>query len=59
MSVNLYKTGGQRWIYACVNYMAVIVVWSPLESLLALENFIRAYSEAYLTSCFRAYLISG
>jgi len=41
-SVKLSKTGGQRWRYTCVNYMAVIAVWSPLESLLAFEHLIRA-----------------
>jgi hypothetical protein len=38
----LYKTGGQRWRYTGVNYMAVIAVWNPLESLLAVEQRIRA-----------------
>ena len=37
-------------MYTCVNYMAVIAVRHPLESLLALEHLIRAYSEACLIS---------
>ena len=57
MPVKLYKTGGQRWIYTCVNYVAVIAVRSPLESLLALEYLIRAYFEACLISCFRTCLM--
>jgi hypothetical protein len=47
----LYKTGGQRWIYTYMYYMAVIAVRSPLESLLALELIIRAYSKACFISC--------
>jgi hypothetical protein len=65
--VKLYKTAGQRWMYTCVNYMAVIAVWSLLESLLALEHLIRAYAEACLISrmyihftvSFRACLMSA
>jgi len=53
-----YKTGGQRWMYTCDYYMAVIAVRSPLESLLVLELLIRAYSEACLISCLEACLIS-
>jgi hypothetical protein len=41
-SGKLYITVGQKWRYTCVNYMAVIAVWSPLESLLAFEYLIRA-----------------
>jgi hypothetical protein len=41
----LYKPGGQKWMYTCDNYMAVIAVRSPLESLLALEYIFRAYSD--------------
>ena len=52
LPVKQCKTGGQRWMYTCVNYMAVIAVWSPLESRLALEHLLRAYSEACLISCF-------
>ena len=38
-------------MYICVYYMAVIALQSPLESLLALEQLNRAYSEACLISC--------
>jgi len=52
----LYKTGGQRWMNTWVCYMAVIAVRSLLESLLALECLIRAYSEvcliSFLEACF-------
>jgi len=54
-----YKTGGQRWMYTCVYYMAVIAVWSPLESLVALECLNRAYSEACLISCLEACFIAS
>jgi len=57
--LELYMTGGQRWMYTCVFYMAVTVVKSPLESLLALEHVIRAYSEACLIFCWDAYVISS
>jgi len=52
--MELYRTGGQRWMYTCVDYMAVIVVQSPLESLLALQCLIRAYSEVCFISCLEA-----
>jgi len=54
-----YRTGGQRWMYTCVYYMAVIAVRSPLESLLALERVIRAYSEACLILCLEACFIAS
>jgi hypothetical protein len=47
-------TGGQRWMYTCVFYMAVTAVKSALESLLALEPVISAYSEACLIFCLEA-----
>jgi hypothetical protein len=47
-------TGGQRWMYTGVFYMAVTAVKSPLESLLALEHVIRAFSEACLIFCLEA-----
>jgi len=52
--MELYKTGGQRWMYTCVYYMAVIAIQSPLGSLLAHECLIRADSEACLISCLEA-----
>ena len=57
--MELYKTGGQRWMYTCVYYMAVIAVWSPLESLPTLEHLIRIYSAAYLISYLEAYFIAS
>ena len=45
--MKLYKIGGQRWMYTCSYNMAVLVVWSPLESLLALDHIFRMYSKAY------------
>jgi len=57
--MELYRTGGQRWMYTCVYYMAVIAVQSPLESLLALEHLITAYSEAYLISYLEAYIMAS
>jgi len=57
--MELYKTGGQRWMYTCVYYMAVIAGQSPLESLLAHESLIRAYSEACLISCLESGFIAS
>ena len=55
----LYETGGQRWMYTCVYCMAVIAVWSQLESLLALERLIRAYSDSCLISWLEACFIAS
>ena len=50
MPMELYSASGQRWTYSYVYYLPVIVVWYLLESPLALESLIRAYSEACLIS---------
>ena len=51
MPMGLYSAGSHRRTYSCFYYLSVIAARCLLESPVALESHIRAYSEAWLTSC--------